>query len=355
MKDELEFFDKWLNTQKDFLDNWIETSKKFQSSFWLGEISADNREEVFSLYSSWTKTIGKTFDEYLTNYPFEKRKDIFEKMKTSIDSFSGIFDFHTPILNELLKKSVNIDNVMAALDSSAYKESIDRIFGFVTTETVSDFYKQTLEIVDIWVSTQESFLKPWTDAIRKNTETIPYLLSGNPMAGMEIFKNLYDAFENSLTSRFKIQHENEEREKLELIKNILDRHSSFIAQNVEFQKKIYITAQEIIESVIRQLVQEISDGNEIKSSDKILKMWMDRCIKEYNTLFSSKDFSKLQSQLLKAALNARKYFQVFMEKFIEDFHGANNTITDTIYETIREMNKNIVDLETRFSEIIKSQ
>ncbi len=345
----LDFFNKWLTSQKDFTDNWIEGMTKMQSAFMPGgKTSKESANEAVNTYNSWIKTIGIFFDEPFKKYPLGKGSTIFEKITEPSDLYSKLNDLTASLFKAVQDKSQDFKKFMDIAHSEEYKAIIDKLFDFASPDVMSDFYSQTLKIAENRMSSSKNFLTPWAEAIQKNTEAIPYLMTGNPAVGLSIFQNIYNAFESTMTMAFQRDANGEERDKFALIVKTLEKNAEFLTKNTEFQKSIYQTAQKAFEKVLESLNKKVSEGTQVNDGGELLSLWKDINISEFDTLFSSKDFSGIQTALLEMVLDTRKHFQKFMETIAEDFQGSENKLMDDVYASIKEMGARVSEIEKRF-------
>ncbi len=345
------FFDVWLKSQQQLLESWTDATKNFQKTFMGMEDVKEKTEgpakDVFSLYNSWIKTVGKSFDEIMKNYPLGIGKDTFSKLFTGADAYMKLYEVWSPILKAIEGRNIDPESLKELLDPSKYKEVIDKTFGFSSPETITEFYGQASKIVETWGSSAQNFIKPWIDAMQKNMNVIPDVMAGKPEASQNAFHNLYAAFEQTFGKAMKMPPVGKDREKTELMMKTLDLYSLYLSKNTEFQHQIYVTGQKAMEKVIESVSQKIKDGIEIKSYDEFFKMWTDINEDEYYELFKSEDFSKLQGMLLDSALDTRKHFQKLMELYLEEFPIALRSEMDDIYKTIYDLKKKVRNLEKK--------
>jgi len=351
MEEGFGFFDAWLKSQRKFLENWIEATKNLQQTFFtLGGTkggTTDTARDVFSLYHSWIRTVGKSFDEIMKSYPLSIGKDTFSKIFSGADAYMKLYEFWTPILKAFEERSFAPESYKDLLDPSKYKDVIDKVFGFSSPDTITEFYGQASKIIETWGSSAQQFVKPWAEAIQKNTEAFPDIVSGKTEASLNMFHNLYSAFENTFGKVFKMPPIGKDREKIELMMKSLDKYSVYMAKNTEFQHSIYVAGEKAMEKVLNAISQKIKEGAEIKSYDEFFKLWTDTNEEEYFELFKSEEFSKLQGQLLDAALDTRRHFQKITEMFLEDFPVPVRSEMDDVYKTIYDLKKKVIALEKK--------
>ncbi len=345
------FFDVWLKTQKQLLDNWTDATKNIQRSFLDIASSKEDEEEgsqgMFSLYNSWTRTVGKSFDEIIKNYPMGIGKDTFSKLFSGADAYMKLYEFWAPLSKAFEERTFDPDSYKDFLDPAKYKEVIDKVFGFSSPQTITEFYGQTAKSIETWGSSAQNFVKPWVDAIQKNVSAAPDLATGKVDSSMNMFHNLYTAFESTFGKAMKMPSVGKDREKIDLLMQTLDMYSEYMAKNTEFQHKMYVTGQKAMEKVAEAIAKKIKDGTEVKNYDEFFKLWTDMNEDEYFELFKSSEFSELQGELLETALDTRKNFHKVVELYLEDFPIAVRSEVDDLYKTVNELKKKVRSLEKK--------
>ncbi len=348
-----DFFDTWLNSQREFIKNMMDLTTNVQSFFSnYGDKrseSPDAPEGFFNLYNSWIRTVGKSFDEIMKNFRGGAGKDSFSKIFSGADAYMKLYDSWAPIFKAIQENTFNAESIKELTDPSKYKEVIDKVFGFSSPGTFTELYGQGAKIVETWGSSAQTFMKPWIEAMQKNAESLPALLKGEPEPVLNAFHNFYNAFESTYGKTFKIPTVGKDREKIELMLRCLDRFNVYLAKNTEFQHKIYVTGQDAMENVIKAVAEKIKEGTEVKSYNEFFKIWTDLNEKAYYELFKTEEFSEIQGELLDSALAARRDFQTIMELSLEDYPIALRSEMDDVYKTIYELKKKVRNLEKKLN------
>jgi class III poly(R)-hydroxyalkanoic acid synthase PhaE subunit len=347
-KSQSELFDAWFQTQKEFIDQWTESTGKFYKAFQgmdLTEGLKKDSGDFFSLYDSWKDTFGKYFDVMIKNYPLPVSKDTLSKLFAGADAYVKLYEFWEPLMKTLQERAVKPDSYNDLFDPSKYKEMIDKVFGFSSPETITEFYGQASKLIETWGSKEQLFIKPWMDVQQKNIDAYLDLASGDPDASMNIFHNMYSAFEGTIGKAFKLPAVGKDREEIELLLKTLDRYSVYLARNAEFQHKIYMTGQSSMEDVVDAAAKKVSENGEIAGFDEFFKLWTSTNEKAFLELFKTEEFSKIQGSVLDAALDARKHFHQLMELYLSDFPIALRSEMDDVYQTIYSMKRNVRELK----------
>lgn len=336
--------DTWSKSQSDFFESWTEATENFKKAFkgmdWAKGAAKDS-QDLFSLYHSWSEMFSKYFDVMIKNYSLGVSKDTVSKLFSGADAYVKLYEFWEPLLKAFQSRATETGSYKDLLDPSKYKEMIDKVFGFSSPETLTEFYGQASKLVETWGSKGEYFIKPWADTMQKNMDAYLELASGDPEASMNIFHNLYASFESTFGKAFKMPAVGKDREEVELLLKTFDRYSIFLAKNTEFHHKIILTGQKAMEKVIKSVANKIREDGEITSFDEFFKLWTKTNEKAFLEFFNTEEFSKLQGIVLDAALDARRHFQQLMELFLSDFPIALRSEMDDLYKKVYTLNKNV--------------
>ncbi len=345
------FYDSWFNSQKDFIKKWMEGAetirKTLLNSYGLNKEGAG---DTSGLYGSWTSTVGKSFEDMMKNFPSGLGKDTFTKLFTGADSYMKLYEFWSPIVKAMQEKTMNVESFKDLIDPEKYKAVIDKVFGFTTPEALNELYGQSSNVFSTWASSSQNALKPWIDAMQKSMHIMPGLMSGEPESTMNIFNNMYGAFEQTIGKVFKMPPVGKDREKMELLLKTFDDYSVYLAKHTEFQHKMYVTGQKGMEKVIEAVAQKITEGAEIKSYNEFFNLWVSLNEKTFAGLLQSEEFSKLQGELLEAGLATRKGFQSLMELSLEDYPIALRSEMDDLYKTIHNLKRKVRTLEKKLAD-----
>lgn len=321
MEGSASFFDSLLKGQKEFIDNWMSTATNMQKTFFSmgmpkeGAIGGD----VFGMYNSWLKTIGKSYDEMMKLQPSGLGKDTASKLFRSFDSYMKVFELWSPLLRAMQENTINPDAYKDLLDPAKYKELLDKVFGFTSPEAAAEMFGQASKLIETWGSAAQNYVNPWASALQKNLNIFTDIgSSADPNASMNMFHNLYNAFEHTIGKVFKTPQVGKDREKLELILRTMDMYSVYIARSAEFQHKMYLAGEKAMKKVIETIAAKVKAGEDVKSYNEFYKIWSDVNEAQYFELFNTEEFSKVQGMLLESALEFRRQFHKLLELFLAD-------------------------------------
>lgn len=346
MESNTDFYDMWLKTQKQFVDGWLESIKSMQDA--LGGAKDSNQAgSAFDLYNSWLKTVGISFDNLMKNFSSASGRDAFSKLFSGADAYMKLFEFWSPLQKAMQNKEIDPKVYLDLFNPSMYKEVIDKIFGFDNVESMKDFYSHAAKLIETLGGSSQHLIKPWLNAVQKSGSPLMSFASGDTDSGLKVFLNAYSAFDGTFGKAFKMPSVGKDREKIELILSCFDRYSAYQKNNVEFQHLTYKTSNEASKKIFETISAKIKNGEKIETYGEFFKLWMDENEKEFNALFKTDEFSKVQASVLDSALATKRQFQKLIEFLLEDFPIALRSEVDDAYKMIHDLKKRVRALEEK--------
>jgi class III poly(R)-hydroxyalkanoic acid synthase PhaE subunit len=347
-----ELFDTWLKSQEKFVESWMETAQKIPRTYWGTEMfkngpSNPSGDGFVNLYTSWvTAMIGALSN--MRGLNVDVVRDTLSKMTGSSNVYMKFYDIWLPISKAIQERVSDADLYKELVDPVKYKEVVDKIFGF-SPDAVTEFTDQALKTSEAFGFSAKEFGVPWAKAIQKNIKKAPEFLEGRPETFLNIFHNLFSAFDNTIGKVFHIPAVGKDREKVELIMRGSDDVAVFLARNTEFQYKIYLTGIKAMEKVLEAIAQKIKNGEEIKTFEEFFDLWIDVNEREFFEVFRTEEFSRMQGELLDSFLNVRRHFQKLMELYLFDFPVALRSEMDDLYRTVYDLKKKVRNLEKQLN------
>ena len=347
-----ELFDAWLKSQEKFVENWIETSKKLAQTFLGMEMFRSGPGNptgngFVNLYTSWVNEMISALSN-MRGLHADLIKDTLSKVTGSSNIYMKFYEIWLPISKAIQERVSDAGLYKELIDPVKFREIVDQIFGF-SPDAVMEFTDQALKISEAFGVSAKEFGIPWTKAIQKNIKMAPEFIEGRPETFLNVFHNLFSAFDNTIGKVFHIPAVGKDREKVELIMRGFDDLAVFLARNTEFQYKIYITGIKAMEKVLEAIAQKIKNGEEIKTFEEFFDLWIDESEREFFEVFRTEEFSRMQGELLDSSLNVRGHFQKLMELYLFDFPVALRSEMDDLYRTVYDLKKKVRDLEKQLN------
>ena len=344
MEETKKYFDSWFKTQQRIFGSLAEMTGKYQESFWG---LRPNGEGAFGLlpnvFTSWNTAVLNALREA------GKRGALSETAGGS-SAYLNLYEIWVTLVKSMQEKTLDPTTYRDLMDPKKYKEILDRVFGF-DPDVITQVAAQASKLLEAYSGSSQHFIKPWIEAAEKNMKTLPQFVEGRPQATMQAYHNLFNAFDGTVGKFFHIPPVGKDREKIELILRTLDDISVYSAKLTEFQHTMYVTGMAALEKVITAVTEKGNKGEDIKGFEEFFDLWVDINEKTYFELFQSREFSRMQGELLETGLQLRQHNFKLMELYLYDYPIALRSEMDDLYKTIYELKKKVRSLEKQFGEV----
>ncbi len=340
MEETKKYFDSWFKSQQRIFESLAEMTGKYQESFW-GMRPGGASVPFPNLFASWAG---------IQNPMREAGKMGFSENPGGSGAYLNLYEIWVTLLKSVQEKNLDPATYRDLTDPKKYKEILDRVFGF-DPDVITQAAVQTSKLLEAFGGTSQHFIKPWIEAVEKNMKTFPHIVEGRPQATMQAYHNLFNAFDGTIGKFFHIPPVGKDREKIELILRTLDDVSLYTAKQTEFQHTMYITGMAALEKVITAVTEKGNRGEDLKGFEEFFDLWVDINEKTYFELFQSREFSRMQGELLETGLKLRQHNFKLMELYLYDFPIALRSEMDDLYKTIYELKKKVRSLEKQFGEV----
>lgn len=347
------YFDEWLKAQERLLGAFSENVKKLQDAYispgGVREgLSASIGKNAVKSYNAWMRSMSHYIPES-REYPLGLIKDALLKSANGSNIYAKLYEVWLPLFQAIEEKAIDISSYKDFIDPVKYKEIIDQVFG-LSPELVTEFYAEAYKVFEAWSISTREFVEPWAEGMENNIKTMPQFMQGHPDSLMNIFHHAYESYDKSFGKFLHIHAVGKDREKIELILRGFDDLTVYMTRYVKYQQMMYVTGLKAVEKLIETLALKIKQ-DEIKSFNEFCDLWMDVSEKKYLELGRTEEYSKVQGELLNAALQVRQHYFKLMELYLYDVPVALRSEMDDLYKNLYEMKKKVKALERRIGEL----
>jgi len=309
-----------------------------------------NGPDIMEIYEKWFDSLTESVSRAGSSN-IDILKDTLVRLSTRSNIYTKLYEIWLPLYNAIQSRAFDPRAYAGAFDPEAYKEVLDRVFGLTSPEKVLEVYDQAAKAIMVINTSVADFLVPWREAYEKNLQTVPQFIEGHPEAFLNIFHNLFNAFDNTIGRLFHIPAVGKDREKVELALRAMDELTVYVIKSIHFQHILYGTGLEAMEKVIQAFAERIKSGEEMKSFDEFLNTWVDINEREFLDLFRTDEFAKAQSEMMQAALNVRRHFHKQLELYLYDLPVALRSETKDLYRTVHDLKRRVNSLEKELSNL----
>lgn len=347
-----DYFDAWLKAQQDAFGSVGEMTRKFQQNLsGLGSTGGALPDfgSFQDVYTSWKESV----NDALRGSGSADANFISETLLKSLSSSNAylkLYELWLPLFKSIQQKSVSPDSFKDLADPAKYKELLDNVFGF-NPDAASQLAEQAKILLESYARSARGFMKPWMEASEKGFRAAPGIMQGHPEAFMTVFHTMFGAFDSTVGRVFHVPAVGKDREKVELLLRSLDDLSVYLAKNTVFEHAMYVTGLAAFEQMIAAVADKMSRGEEFKDFSEFFNLWITVNEKAYSALFKTRDYAKMQGEVLEASLNVRKHFFKLAELYLYDLPIALRSEMDDLYKTVYDLKKKVRVLEQQLGEV----
>jgi hypothetical protein len=352
MSDTQDYFNSWLKAQQEAFASVGEMTRRFQQNF-SGLGGNGGALPGFGgfqdVYTSWQKSV----NDALRGCGAPDANFISETLLKSLSSsnaYMKLYELWLPLLKAIQQKGAHRDSFKDLADPAKYKELLDSVFGF-NPDAASQLAEQAKALLESWTHSSEGFVKPWTEASEKSLGALPRIMEGHPEAFMKVFHTMFGAFDKTVGRVFHVPAVGKDREKVELLLRSLDDLSVYLAKNTEFEHAMYVTGLAAFEQMIAAVAEKVSEGTEFKDFSEFFNLWITVNEKAYSAFFKTRDYAKMQGEVLEASLNVRRHFFKLAELHLYDLPIALRSEMDDLYKTVYDLKRKVKGLEKQLGEV----
>jgi polyhydroxyalkanoate synthesis regulator phasin len=339
-------------TNMPWLQSFSTNGQGFNPFNGLSSFRTSAIAQMFGLYENWlaiyknfAATAGKNVQELTGKMPEGVAKETLGQILNSTESYMKLLEFWMPIYKSMQEKTVTPEQLQQYMHPARYKEVIDKVFEFVSPETLQEFYAHSAKLMEAVNSAAGTQLKQYNELSQRNTKLLPELMAGDPQAAMKIYENLYESYQRNFDPMLRATINGRDAEILEIMKSMVTKYHEFSQKFSKFQYNTYVTGQKAMEKVVEKVADMVKNGGELKSYNEFFKMWVEMNEKAYGELFKTEDFSKLQAELMNNGLEIRTELQRLMETYLADYPVVPRSEMDELYKTVHELKAKVRSLE----------
>jgi polyhydroxyalkanoate synthesis regulator phasin len=324
---------KWTNLWQQYAPaNFAENFKK----------SSENWTNMFNQFNDLLKT---SFTDFQKNLQNATAQDVYTNMINSASTFGKFSEIWAPFWKSVQDKTFNADQFKKAFNPEAYKELMDKFFGFAP-ESGRQYVQQVTEWWNNGMKNVMEMSKNNTANGRDFFNTI------NPFANQNVFENYLNAyqsfqstFQNAISPIAKMVTPNQYTKAVSEWSEIADRMAIFNIKNAELQYMMYQRGNKVMDKLTETVTNKIENDIEINSITALYQEWLNIIDNVYVELFDSDEYSKLMAEVSALQLKLQKDINVQIEKSLSAYPVATRSELDELYKVIYDLKKEVRQLE----------
>jgi hypothetical protein len=328
----------WANNWNGWMNQW-QTSNPFNMDAWK-----KNTDTWTSIYTQYTETLNNSFAELQKNMQSGSVQDAYRNMVNVTEGFARFNQMWAPMWKSIQEKTFNMDFYNQWMNPVAYKEMLDKYFGFMP-EGAREQMQQMSTMMQDNMKQFGQFSNNAYQQFRGMANNAPF--NANDFFGgvMSNYNTWYNMLNDALSPVTKMMTPNQHTKTLQEWQDIANRMMVYNIKNAEMQYLIYAQGGKVMDELAQNILGKIEKGEDINSMMALYQEWMNISDKTYVSLFESDTYSQLMAEVSAMQMRLKKDMEAQAEKFLVGVPVATRSEMDELYKTIYELKKQVRELE----------
>ena len=328
-----QFTNQWMNMMQQYSPaNATETFKKATENFG-------------GMFNQYNELLNTTFADMQKNMQNATTQDVYGNMVNMTSSFSKFNEMWAPFITSIKEKTFNAEMFKNNFNAGAYKEMMDKFFGFMPENG-----RQYMQQANDWMTDgMKNMMANGKTSFANGRE---FMNNMNPFAGQNMFasamsgyQNMQSAFQNAVSPIAKMITPNQHTKNAAEWAEIADRIAIYNIKNAEMQYMVYQQGNKVMDKLIENITNKVENGTEVNSVTALYQEWLNIGDKVFVELFESDDYSKLMAEVSSIQLKLRKEMDLQAEKMLGGLPVATRSEMDELYKVIYDLKKEVRQLE----------
>ncbi|MDX5347888.1 MAG: hypothetical protein LPK19_11635 [Hymenobacteraceae bacterium] len=355
-----DFFRNWLKMQNDAVLNWMDTTRSFYEKALKAQYDTNNNPwaNTANMQQNWMNSMFGNMSKAMTEMPKFLNpatvREAYENILKSSEMYTNMYQMWQPFFNNMPATGFDAESMKKMFNPAAYKEMIDKMFGFAPANDLTQLFEQSSKFMSNWFNTTRQFGDSYLNAFGKERDLVEGMLPSGSTYMTEMYKNFYNGFRQSMMPFFRLSAPGKEQEQLDAMVELQEKLVNYSIKQNEMQYMIYMNAGKAWNNVINLLQTRASEGKEYANFQEFYAEWSDINEKIFIELFNTDAFSRVQGELIALGLDIKKGYELQMEAMLEPYPVVLKSQMDEVYRNNYELRKEIRSLQKVVKELKKT-
>lgn len=329
-----------MNNTQNWFNNLQQWNNMFNMDSW--KQATENWKGIFNQYS---ETLNTSFAKMRENLQNGTTQDVYKNMMNATEGFNKFYELWMPMWKSIQDKTFNMDVYKQWMNPVAYKEIMDKYFGFMP-ETSRQYMQQASEMF------QNNFKQATQNGWNNYQQVRNMFGNAMPVNSADMFGNImngYNAYYNNMNEAVapftKMMTPNAQTKTLVEWQDLSNRIAVYNIKNAELQYMMYTQGAKVMDNLAQNVVNKIEKGQEVNSMMALYQEWMNISDKTFVELFESDAYSELMAEVSAMQLKLKKDIELQMEKMMTGIPVATRSDMDELYKTIYDLKKQVRQME----------
>lgn len=345
------FFKDMYEKQQQMLTGMM-GSNKFNPLQNMTGMQKDTMQSVFRMYDVWldinrqvAKSVAQGGEEIAKQLPNGVMNESVKNMFASSDVYIKLLELWVPLMKRMQAEAPEMQDLKEMVTPEKYKEVMDRVFNFVSPESLQQFYQQATQMMEQLNKNAQDSVDQYQQMLAHNSKLLPELMAGDPQAAVKIYENMYEAYSKNLDPQLKSALGGRDAEVAEITKNVITKVTEYVQRYAEMQHQLYVAGQKAMEGAIEEQQKLFSENKQPTSFSDFFQQWIGKNQAVFAEIFKSKEFTKMQSDLMDAGMDIKGEFQNLMEIYMADYPVVSRSEMDALSKKVQALQTKLRKLE----------
>jgi BMFP domain-containing protein YqiC len=343
-KNPMEFYNTWMNNQTEMAKNWMGNMPNYTNFNGMDSMKSTT-DNMMALYQNWVNTMNTSYSEMTKNFENMDAKNMMGGMFNNSDMYMNVFKLWMPMFKSLNDKTFDMETFKAQFNAPLFKDIMDKMFNMQP-----DFMKNMMNMPGMANVTENmNKMMDQNKAMFDNMKSTfgNMMPNGNNMFSgmMDNYNSMYGNMNNAFAPMMKLMGNDSNKKQFETMNELSSEFNNYQMRNAEMQYQMYQTGLKAMEELAENVYAKVRNGNDLKDFTNIYAEWLNISDKHFVALFSTEEYSKMQSELNSFGMKLKMNINGQMEKAMTNVPVVTRSEMDEAYKTIYEMKKRITMLE----------
>jgi hypothetical protein len=350
------WYEGQMNAAKTWMDLVQENIGKFGQNEQTEKIKSsvkEGSEKWMSSMNTWNEAVLSSYNNVSKNFSNPISADAFTNVFKNTEVYQKMYELWNATFKNFQGGSFKPETFWTSYNADAYKQVIDKMFGFNAASYMRDLFGKSSESMKKFHDELQSNSKKFWNTLQGESSLFGGLLNTDQQVFVELYKKFFNNLKNSTSPFFKLAEDGKDKENAELMINLIDKYALYLMKSSELQYMMYTSGVQAMEKVGQDVSARMQEKKEFNSFQEFYTEWVGSNEKIYTELFKTDSFSKLQGELLGIDLEIKKDVETQVQNILKPFPIALRKDLDEVYEANYELTNRVRSLEKRIKELEK--
>jgi polyhydroxyalkanoate synthesis regulator phasin len=347
-----------MNMFQNMTSNWnnwmtgMNNTSQWMSAMqnWNKMFNADGLKDAAQnwngMFNQYTELLNSNWNKMQEGMQNGTATDAYRNMVTATEGFSRFYQMWAPMWKSIQDKTFNMDMYKQMMNPVAYKEMMDKFFGFMP-EGSRQYMQQMTDMMQEGMKNMGGMGSQQYQQMRGMMGNMTQGFNASEMFGNMLngYNSFYGQMAEAAAPFTKMMTPNQHTKTMTEWQDIANRMAIYNIRNAELQYMMYTQGTKSMDALAENIMNKMQSGEEVNSIMALFQEWMNLSDKTFVKLFESDEYSQLMAEVSAMQLKLKKDVEVQMEKFMTGIPVATRSEMDELYKTIYDLKKRVRDME----------